>query len=94
MKLKNETYDKLKDFVTIWLPAFATFYLTISAIWGLPLGEAVAGTITAIATLLGALLKKSTNNYRAEKMQDNFNSESVEEMMGEDYEDKDITAEE
>ena len=94
MKMTNQTYDKLKDFVTIWLPAFATFYLTISAIWGLPLGEAIAGTITAVATLLGAMMKKSTNNYRAEKVQDNFNSESLEEMMGEDYEDQDEAAEE
>lgn len=94
MKMTNQTYDKLKDFVTIWLPAFATFYLTISAIWGLPLGEAIAGTITAVATLLGAMMKKSTNNYRAEKVQDNFNSESLEEMMGEDYEDQDEATEE
>lgn len=91
MKLQNSTYDKLKDIVTIWLPALAAFYLTLSGIWGFPYGEAVAGTITAVAALLGAILKVSTNNYRADKVQDTYNTEEVEmfDYDEEDYEEYD-----
>jgi hypothetical protein len=47
----------------IVLPALGTLYLTLSGIWGLPYGEAVAGTITAIDTFLGAILMISSKNY-------------------------------
>ena len=94
IRLTNEQYDKLKDFITIWLPAIGTLYTALAVIWGLPYSEAVVGTIAAVVTFFGSIMKVSTNNYRAEKIQDNFNTESIEEMMGEDYEDQDNTAEE
>lgn len=61
--MSNKLYDRLKFVALVLLPALATLYLTISAIWGLPYGEAVAGTITAIDTFLGALLGVSSKNY-------------------------------
>lgn len=94
IKLTNEQYDKLKDFITVWLPAIATLYMALAVIWNLPYSEAIAGTIAAIVTFFGSVLKISTTNYRAEKIQDNFNSESLAEMMGECYADEDNTAEE
>lgn len=63
MKLKNEVYDILKDTATIYLPALASLWLTLAGIWGLPYGEAIGATITAIAVFIGAIIKISSNNY-------------------------------
>lgn len=63
MKLSNKVYDILKFIAQIVLPALGTLYFTLSQIWGLPYGEQIVGTITAIDTFLGALLKISTSKY-------------------------------
>lgn len=63
MSLDNKTYDILKYVAQIVLPAVGTLYFTLSSIWGLPFGEQVVGTITAIDAFLGALLKISSNKY-------------------------------
>lgn len=61
--MSNKVYDILKYVCMIVLPALGTLYLTLSGIWGLPYGEAVAGTITAVDTFLGAILMISSKNY-------------------------------
>lgn len=61
--MSNKTYDILKNIALIVLPALATLWLTISKIWGLPYGEEIAATITAIDVFLGALLKISSVYY-------------------------------
>lgn len=61
--MSNKTYDILKNIALIVLPALATLWLTISKIWGLPYGEEIAATITAIDVFLGALLKISSSFY-------------------------------
>lgn len=61
--MKNKTYDILKWVSLVVLPATATLYLALSGIWGLPYGEQIVGTITAIDTFLGALLGISSINY-------------------------------
>lgn len=61
--MKNETYDLLKYIAQIVLPAIGTLYFALSSIWGLPCGEQVVGTITAIDTCLGTLLMISTKTY-------------------------------
>lgn len=63
MKLDNKVYDVLKYIAQIVLPAIATFYFALSQIWGLPYGEEIVGTISAIDVLLGALLGISTMQY-------------------------------
>lgn len=63
MKMNNKVYDILKYIAQIVLPAVATLYFSLSGIWGLPYGEQIVGTITAIDLFLGALLKLSTNQY-------------------------------
>ena len=63
VKLSNEQYDTLKWVALIALPAAGTLYFTISQIWGLPYGEQIDGTITAVDTCLGALLGLSSNTY-------------------------------
>lgn len=61
--MSNKTYDCLKWMALIMIPAFGTLYFTISQIWGLPYGEEVVGTITAIDTFLGVCLGISSDNY-------------------------------
>ena len=63
MKLSNEAYDILKWIAQILLPAIGTLYFALSSIWGLPYGEQIIGTITAVDAFLGALLQVSTNEY-------------------------------
>lgn len=64
MKMSNKVYDVLKFIVQLILPALATFYVTISGYWNLPFAKEISGTITAIATLLGACLMISSANYK------------------------------
>lgn len=63
MILKNKIYDKLKWIAQIVLPAIATLYFALAQIWGLPYGEQIVGTITAIDAFLGAILGISTAQY-------------------------------
>lgn len=65
--MSNETYDVLKYIAQIVLPAIATLYFAIAQIWGLPYGEQIVGTITAIDAFLGALLGISTMRYNKEE---------------------------
>lgn len=63
MKMNDKIYDILKYIAQIVLPAIATLYFALSQIWGLPYGEQIVGTISAIDCFLGALLGISTLNY-------------------------------
>ncbi len=60
---KSVTYNHLKKLVTLYLPAFATFYLTLGNIWGLPNPEGVVASTVALATFLGVLLNVSSTRY-------------------------------
>lgn len=61
--MSNRTYDILKYIAQIVLPAVATLIFALSSIWGLPYGEEISGTITAVDAFLGALLKISSDRY-------------------------------
>jgi hypothetical protein len=77
MKMSNKTYDILKNIALYVLPALATLILTLGGIWGIPYAEAIAATITAIDTFLGAILKISSNEYqKAQKGADNESKDS------------------
>ena len=62
--MNNRTYDVLKYIAQIALPALGTLYFALAQIWGLPWGEQIVGTITAIDAFIGALLHISTNQYK------------------------------
>lgn len=64
--MSNKMYDILKYIAQIGLPAVGTLYYALSAIWGLPYGEQIVGTITAVDTFLGTLLMISSSAYRKE----------------------------
>ena len=66
--MSNKLYDILKYIAQVVLPAIGTFYFAIAQIWGLPYGEQIVGTITALDTLLGALLMISSAQYKKNKV--------------------------
>lgn len=61
--LTNRAYNYTKYAVQIALPALGTLYFTLASIWGLPYGEQVVGTITAIALFGGVLIGVSKHQY-------------------------------
>ncbi len=61
--MSNKVYDVLKFIAQIVLPAIGTLYFALASIWGLPYGEQIVGTITAIDAFVGALLGISTMKY-------------------------------
>lgn len=65
--MSNKVYDVLKYIALIVLPAVATFYAGLSKIWTLPYPVEIPGTIMLVDTLLGSLLKISTDNYNKEQ---------------------------
>lgn len=67
MKLPNKLYDILKWITLIVIPALATAYVGLSAIWGFPYADEIARTACVVCTLLGALLGISTAEYNKTK---------------------------
>jgi hypothetical protein len=61
--MTNRTYDILKYVAQILIPAIATLYFSVSQIWGLPYGEQIVGTLTAVDAFLGVCLGISSDNY-------------------------------
>lgn len=61
--MSNKVYNVLKWIAMYLLPALGTLYFALSAIWGLPYGEQIVGTITAIDTFLGVILGISSVQY-------------------------------
>ena len=76
MKMSNAAYDVLVYIAQIVLPALGTLYAALSGIWGLPCGEQVVGTIAAVDTCLGTLLKISSAQYKKRlKTSDDYKEE-------------------
>lgn len=67
MKMNDKTYDVLKWVALCLLPGLGTLYFALASIWGLPYGEQIVGTITAIDTFIGVLLGISTTQYNKNK---------------------------
>lgn len=61
--MSNKTYDRLKFIAQVVLPAAGTLYAALAGIWGLPYAEQIVGTIVAVDTFLGVVLKISTYQY-------------------------------
>ena len=93
MKLSNKTYDTLKWVALICLPALQVFWLSIGKIWNIDYTVEIGATIGAVALFLGTLLGVSTNTYRADKLQDTFNTDDID-MIEVEHEDQNEPAEE
>ena len=63
MKMTNKVYDILKWIAQYFLPAIGTLYFALAGIWGLPYGEQIVGTSTAVDTFWGILLGISSAQY-------------------------------
>ena len=63
MELPQNVYDTMAWIGRICLPALAVFYGTIGKIWNLPFTEQIPLTLTAMAVLINALLKKASDDY-------------------------------
>lgn len=63
MKLSNTTYDRLKWFALVFIPAFEFLILTLGDIWGFAHYIEIGQTIAAIGVFLAALLGVSSKNY-------------------------------
>ena len=61
--LTDKTYNVLKWIAQVFLPGLGTLYFALAGIWGLPYGEQIVGTITAIDAFLGLCLGISTYKY-------------------------------
>lgn len=61
--MSNKMYDVLKWIAQLFLPAAATLYFALANIWGLPYGEEIVGTITAVDAFLGVILGISSKAY-------------------------------
>lgn len=64
MKMSDKLYDVLKWIAQYLLPAAGTLYFALAGIWGMPYGEQVVGTITAVDTFLGVILGISSATYK------------------------------
>ena len=64
--MSNKTYDTLK-LISIILPYVSAFFLTLGEIWGWNIVVPIAGTITALAGLLGSILKVLSDKYHEGK---------------------------
>lgn len=65
--MSNKTYDVLKMWMQIYIPAICTFVFAVGNIWDIHVltdyKEQIVGTLAALDTLLGVILKISSNNY-------------------------------
>lgn len=67
--LSNVWYKRFKFVALVVLPALGALYFSIAQIWGLPAAEQVVGTIVALDTFLGLLVKAAESSY--DKVQEN-----------------------
>ena len=67
MKLSGKAYDVLKFIAQIVLPALAALYGSLAGIWGLPYGEPIVATISAVDVFLGAILMIDSKAFFKDK---------------------------
>lgn len=66
MKLNNKLYDILKWILLILTPALTLLITTLGGLYNFDT-KVINGTISAVATFLGALIGVSSSNYNKNK---------------------------
>lgn len=66
MKLNDSVYNVLKWLALLVLPASATLVKAIFPVWGLPYADAIATTLTSIATFIGVIIGVSQATLNSE----------------------------
>lgn len=62
--LPEKWYNALKGLSTVILPAVATLVLVLGSQWDWSSEEKIAGTLTALATFLGLLVRSSAARFK------------------------------
>ena len=63
MELSNKAYNRLKWFITIFLPAFMGLVAGFGALGFIPNAEVIVAAIGLIGTFLGSLINVSSKKY-------------------------------
>lgn len=66
MKLSNISYDRVKWFALVFIPAFEVLILTLGKIWGIPYYSEIGASVAAFGVFLAAILGVSGRNYYKE----------------------------
>lgn len=66
MKLNDSVYNVLKWLALLVLPASATLVKAIFPAWNLPYADAIATTLTSIATFIGVIIGVSQATISSE----------------------------
>ena len=61
--MTNKQYDTLKTIALIITPVLA-FLASVVTIWGIPYGEQIVATLTALDTLIGAVVVVANKQYQ------------------------------
>ena len=61
--MTNKQYDTLKTIALIITPVLA-FLASVVTIWGIPDGEQIVATLTALDTLFGAVVVVANQQYK------------------------------
>ena len=61
--MSDKLYDVLAIIGRLILPALGTLYFALANIWGLPLGEEIVGTLSAVTIFLNAVLKIKSDQF-------------------------------
>lgn len=64
MQLDNATYDRLKFFVTIFMPALTAFYLGLGQVLGWHDTDKVGACLGLFTVFVGAILRGSSKKYQ------------------------------
>ena len=66
MKLSNISYDRMKWFALVFIPAFEVLILTLGKIWGIPYYSEIGESVAAVGVFLAAILGVSSKSYYKE----------------------------
>lgn len=66
MKLSNTTYDRLKWFALVFIPAFEVLILTLGKIWGIQYYSEIGASVASVGVFLAAILGVSSKSYYKE----------------------------
>ena len=63
MKMSNISYDRMKWFALVFIPAFEVLILTLGKIWGIPYYSEIGASVAALGVFLAAILGVSSKAY-------------------------------
>lgn len=66
MKLSNISYDRMKWFALVFIPAFEVLILTLGKIWGIQYYSEIGASVAAVGVFLAAILGVSSKRFYKE----------------------------